>query len=89
MVGALTVPTDPTLRAGVARWVDDTLGDMPEHLRFGVFVQSIALGLWARVRGADDQTLLHSFETSPLWPVRQYVRLLKGLVIFAEQELAR
>jgi hypothetical protein len=87
MVGALTVPSDPALRAGVERWVDDTLGDMPEHLRFGVLAQSIVLGLWARVRGVDDQALLRSFETSPLWPVRQYVRLLKGLVIFAEQEL--
>jgi len=89
MVGALTVPSDPALRAGVERWVDDTLADMPEHLRFGVLAQSIVLGLWAKVRGTDDDAaLLASFETSPLWPVRQYVRLLKGLVIFAEQELA-
>jgi hypothetical protein len=48
----------------------------------------VALGAWARVRGSDDDELLASFESSPLWPVRQYVRLLKGLVIFAEQELA-
>jgi hypothetical protein len=60
---------------------------MPEHLRLGVLAETIALGAWAKVRGADDDALIASFESSPLWPVRQYVRLLRGLVIFAEQEL--
>ena len=88
IVAALTTVTDPELRAGVAAWVDDTLRDMPEHLRLGVLAETIGLGLWAKVLGKDDDALLVSFETSPLWPVRQYVRLLKGLVIFAEHELA-
>lgn len=88
IVAALMTASDPDLRAGVARWVDETLRDMPEHLRLGVVVESVGLGLWARVRGQDDATLVASFESSPLWPVRQYVRLLKGLVLFAEQELA-
>lgn len=88
MVAALTTASDPGLRAGVASWVDDTLRDMPEHLRLGVVVQSVGLGAWAKVRGDDDDSLLRSLESSPLWPVRQYVRLLKGLVLFAEQELA-
>ena len=87
IVAALTTATDPDLRAGVASWVDDTLRDMPEHLRLGVVAESVALGAWARLRGTDDRALLASFERSPLWPVRQYVRLLRGLVIFAEQEL--
>ena len=88
IVAALTTVPDPALRAGVASWVDDTLRDMPEHLRLGVLAESIGLGLWARLRGTDDAALIDSFEASPLWPVRQYVRLLKGLVIFAEHELA-
>jgi hypothetical protein len=88
IVAALTSVDDPDLRAGVSSWVDDTLRDMPEHLRLGVLVESIGLGLWAKVRGTDDAVLIESFEASPLWPVRQYVRLLKGLVIFAEHELA-
>ena len=87
VVAALTTVEDPDVRAGVERWVDDTLRDMPEHLRAGVLGESIVLGTWARLRGSDDASLLASFEGSPLWPVRQYVRLLRGLVLFAEQEL--
>jgi hypothetical protein len=88
MVAALTTTSDPALRAGVEGWVDDTLRDMPEHLRFGVLAESIVLGLWARLRAAvDDAALLRSFEGSPLWPVRQYVRLLRSLVLYAENEL--
>jgi hypothetical protein len=87
MVAALTTSPDPALRAGVEGWVDDTLRDMPEHLRLGVLAESIGLGLWARVRPSDDHALLASFERSPLWPVRQYVRLLRSLVLYAENEL--
>src|SRR3954471_22503969 len=91
VVAALTTTSDPARRAGVEGWVDDTLRDMPEHLRFGALAESIALGLWARLRalgsGPDDVALLRSFEASPLWPVRQYVRLLRSLVLYAENEL--
>jgi hypothetical protein len=85
MVAVLT--PDAKVRAGVEGWVDDTLRDMPEHLRLGVFVQSIALGLWARMRHSDDTSLVRSFDRSPLWPVRAYVRLLRSLVLYAEHEL--
>jgi hypothetical protein len=87
VVAALTTVEDPQLRAAVERWVDETLRDMPEHLRLGVLAESIALGAWARLRATPDAVLIASFESSPLWPVRQYVRLLRGLVLFAEQEL--
>jgi len=87
IVAALTTVDDAAVRAGVEAWVDDTLRDMPEHLRLGVAVQSVALGVWARTT-SDDDALLASFERSPLWPVRQYVRLFKGLVLFAENELS-
>jgi hypothetical protein len=88
VVSALTTSTDPGVRDGVAAWVEASLHDMPEHLRAGVLAQSVALGAWARLRGQEDAALLRSFERSPLWPVRQYLRLLRSLVIFAEQELA-
>ena len=89
MVAALTTASDPDLRAGVEGWVGSSLGAMPEWLRLGVLTESIGLELWSRVRpGRDDHALLHTFESSSLWPVRQYVRLLRSLVIFAEQELA-
>ena len=87
MVAALSTPTDPAVRAGIEAWVDDTLRDLPEHVRLGVLGESVLLGAWARVTGKDDDALLRSFEHSPLWPIRQYVRLLSGLVLFAEQEL--
>jgi hypothetical protein len=76
------------VRAAVEASVDETLRDMPEHLRLGLAAESVALGLWSRLR-ADDAALLASLERSPLWPVRQYVRLLKGLVLFAQHELER
>lgn len=87
MVAALTTSTDAKVRAGVEGWVDDTLRDMPEHLRIGVVLQSVALGVWARLRGTDDASLVRSFDRSPLWPVRAYVRLLRSVVLFAEHEL--
>jgi hypothetical protein len=91
MVAALTTTSDPARRAGIEGWVDASLRDMPEHLRAGVAAESIGLGLWASLRSlrsvADDHALLGSFERSPLWPVRQYVRLLRSLVLFAENEL--
>lgn len=87
VVAALTTASDPALRAGVEGWVDDTLGDMPEHIRLGVLAESLGLGLWAAVRGLDDGALIAALDRSPLWPVRQYVRLLRGLVLFAAQEL--
>ena len=88
MVAALTTTRDPARRAGVAGWVDDSLRDMPEALRLGVVAESIGLALWARLRSPrSDAALVRSFERSPLWPVRQYVRLLRSLVLFAENEL--
>ena len=87
MVAALTTSPDPAVRARVATWVDDSLRDMPEHLRLGVLVESLGLGMWAAVRRQDDDRLVRSLESSPLWPVRQYVRLLRSLILFAENEL--
>ncbi|GIU90797.1 MAG: hypothetical protein KatS3mg010_1896 [Acidimicrobiia bacterium] len=68
---------------------------MPEHLRAGVgrrvarVRRVVARG--ARSRPALDRervrARLERWRRSPLDPIRQYVRLLESLVLFAEHEL--
>ena len=66
---------------------------MPQHLRLGVALESVALGVWVRLRsGTDPDTAaierhLAGFERIPIGVVRQYPKLLASLVIFAQQEL--
>jgi hypothetical protein len=86
---------DVRSRAAVESYVRDTLRSMPEHLRAGVFAESLLLGaptLAARGfgRGNDDalRARLERWSTSRIDFVRQYVRLLHSLVLFAENELA-
>jgi hypothetical protein len=81
-------------RAAVESYVADTLHSMPEHLRAGVLAESLALGSrsWIEHRaGRFDLERLHSrlmrWKHSRIDPVRQYVRLLESLVLFAENEL--
>jgi hypothetical protein len=89
---------DPGLDAGsrsaVESYVSTTLHSMPEHLRAGVAAESIVLGATSWVehrRGRLDATRLGTrvarWKTSKIDPIRQYVRLLESLVIFAENEL--
>lgn len=93
VVACLTRTSDPERRAAVAAYVEGCLASMPEHLRAGVLVESLALGTWLRLRGAgrlDDDTLrarLAAWEHHPVDVVRQYVRLIGSLVVFAEIEL--
>ncbi len=93
VVACLTRTTDPALRAAVLDHVDGCLAAMPEHLRAGVAAETVALGTWARLRGAgrqDDTALrarLSAWEAHPVDVIRQYVRLMHSLVIFAEIEL--
>ena len=61
---------------------------MPEHLRFSIGSASLVLGGWARVFRPDPSQLVPSLDRSPLAPIRQYVRLFRSLVLFAEQEIA-
>ena len=82
----LTVPDQP-VRDAVEEFVDGTLSDMPEHLRAGVMAESIAFGTLVRVWPGGLAPLLAWLERSPIGLVRQYVRLFRGLVLFAEQEL--
>ena len=90
VVTTLTATLDEGLRAEVEAYVDETLRAMPEHLRAGMAAESVALGAWARLRGTGGSAAgasLDRLETSRLDPVRQYVRLLRSLVLFAEHEL--
>jgi hypothetical protein len=98
VVGALTVSQDQSLRSSVEAFVDGSLRDMPEHVRLGVAGESVLLGTWVGALrkvgrlAADDPhalvTALESWETSPIGVLRSYVRLMRTLVVFAENELA-
>jgi hypothetical protein len=96
VVGALIRSEDPAVRSSVEAFVDGSLRDKPEHLRLGLVGESIVLGGYAgalRALGRLDGDhalleLLGSWETGTIGVVRQYVRAMKSLVIFAENELA-
>lgn len=98
VVGALIETPDQPLRSSIEAFVDGSLRDMPEHLRAGVVGESVLLGGYVaalraagRLASGDREALLHqleSWETSPIGVLRQYVRLMKSLVVFAENELA-
>jgi hypothetical protein len=94
VVASLMSPElDPELRPRVEAYVDETLRDMPEFLRLGVAAESIVFGAWSRVEDAfgrlDDRKIaarVERFRTSRIDVIRQYVRLLQSLVLFAENE---
>ena len=88
VVASLTETSDPDRRAAIACFVDGTLSAMPEHLRAGVAVESLALGAWARLRRVRPGAVVVGLRRSPVGPLRQYERLLGSLVLFAENELA-
>ena len=87
VVAGLTGSTDPHLRADVERWVDGTLRDMPEFLRAGVLAESVLFGVAAAALRRDAPALVATLDSSPIGLVRQYVRLFRSLVLFAELEL--
>jgi len=82
-------------RSAVERYVDDSLQSMPEHLRVGVAAESLLFGAWPRLQDAlgryDRRSMdarVNRWKASRFDPVRQYVRLIQSLVLFAEHELA-
>lgn len=89
VVASLVTVTDPGQRAAVETFVGDTLRSMPEHLRAGMAAESVALGAWDRLRDRrrGGRVDLAALDGSRIDVVRQYVRLLRGLVLFAESEL--
>ena len=95
VVRTLMSPTlDADARSAIESYVAATLHSMPEHLRAGVAAESVVLGgrSWLEHRtGRLDprrvQARVARWKNSKLDPVRQYVRLLESLVLFAENEL--
>jgi len=92
VVDRLMSTHDPRRRAEVMAYVDGTIRELPEHLRAAIGGASLAFGGWfsvvrPRSRGGAADPLVHSLDNSWLPPMRQYVRLFRGLVLFAEQEL--
>lgn len=88
---ALLRATDPVQRERVLRYVDGSLAAMPEILRAGLVGLTVVLGPWARVRtlagaGRSDQELVAWLEGHPVGLVRQWLRALRSLVLFAEEE---
>jgi hypothetical protein len=96
IVGTLIDPTlDDRARAAVEGYVDEMLRLMPEHLRLGVAGESMLFGagpwLANRLGRFDRSTIsrrIGQWQNSRIDVLRQYVRLLHGLVLFAEHELA-
>ena len=94
VVDRLVSTSDPRGRADITAYVDGTVAAMPEHLRAAIGAASLAFGGWfsvvrPRKRASDTATdpLVHALDTSWIPPMRQYVRLFRSLVLFAEQEL--
>ena len=95
VVATLVSPSlDNPQRSAVEAYVDESLRAMPEHLRAGVAAESLLFGAWPRVlralgrldRHALDAKVEH-WKASRFDLIRQYVRLLQSLVLFAEHEL--
>lgn len=90
VVTAMLTSEDPQQRASTLDYVAGALGELPEVIRTGVWGESVALGSWYRLRDLagelDGRALVESLESNPIGLVRQYVRLLRSLVLFAEQE---
>jgi hypothetical protein len=97
VVGALVQSPDEPVRAGVEAFVNGSLRDMPEAIRAGVVGESVLLSAYVaalRAMGrldADPGSLaahLDRWEASRMGVLRQYVRMMRSLVVFAEHELA-
>lgn len=91
IVDALTAGTDPAHRDAVIDHVDAALTAMPEVTRAGIAGESVLLGGWAaarsRRRPSSPAADLAWLEAHPVGLVRQWVRALRSLVLFAEHEM--
>jgi hypothetical protein len=95
VVANLVEASDPVHRAAITAYVDDSLHEMPEFIRAGVAGESLLLGAVPALRSAmgrldaDQFTAqIHRWEHSSIGLLRQYVRALQSLVLFAEHEFA-
>ncbi len=92
VVATLSADADPGHRVAIADYVDGVLQSMPELLRLGVAGESVVLGagewLTRRLGSRHDfAERIEGWEHSRIGVIRQYVRLLSSLVIFADEEL--
>lgn len=95
VVDTLVQASDRDRRAAIVAYVDDALKVMPELIRAGVAAESLLLGAWPALRHAAGrlnarqlETQVDRWEHSNVGLIRQYVRALHSLVLFAEHELA-
>lgn len=92
VVGSVAGALEASQRAAVEEYVDGALAAMPEYIRAGVAAESLLLGgwhgVWGLVPGRGTVDIVAALERSPILVVRQYARLLRSLVLFAEHELA-
>ena len=89
LVAVLVTTTDPVAREQIEAFVEGSLDEMPEFLRLGVLAETVGVAALAKLRrGRDLLALVDLLERAPVPLVRQYVRLFRSLVLFAEQELA-
>ncbi len=84
----------PARTEAIEAYVGETLRLMPDHLRLGVALESAVFGTVEAVGRAvglvdDDRLrdLLERCESSSITPLRQYVRLLRSLTLYAGEEL--
>ncbi len=93
VVTALAGDDDQRTGGAITTFVDTSLAAMPQHLRFGVALESVGLGMWVRLRhgpnpdAAAIRRSMTGWEHHPIGVVRQYPRLLSSLVLFAQHEL--
>jgi len=94
VVSALACEDDARTGGAITEFVSTTLTAMPQHLRLGVALESIGLGVLTRVRYGvdpdDDQIrrAIEGWERFPVGLIQLYPRLFASLVLFAQQELA-
>ena len=91
VITALLTSSDPAEERSISSYVGSSLAAMPEILRFGIAAISVALGAWSALRrlvgaGRSGPAEVAWLEAHPVGLVRQWVRALRSLVMFAEQE---
>ncbi|CAN5674157.1 hypothetical protein BH10ACT1_BH10ACT1_13990 [soil metagenome] len=91
-VATSMLTTDDTAqRTEVVAFVEGALSSMPEFLRLGITVITVALTAWSALRGAVGANRSGAAELAwlkghPIGLVRQWVRAIQSLVLFAENE---
>jgi hypothetical protein len=91
VVDALLSTDDGRIRWEVTDFTGTSLAAMPPHLRFGIAAISVVLGGYDALRRLiglrrTPAALVTWLDEHPIGLVRQWVRVLRSLVLFAEHE---